>query len=124
MPRGVHTAEGRTKVLEAAARGRLGRQVSAETRERIAARQSGEAGRNWAGELVGYGGAHKRHRAALPPYCEHCGTGEGQLDAALRHDAPAEHLRSCVRRRRVFSPFTEDYVRLCRTCHTAYDRVA
>lgn len=99
-----------------------GHQVSAETRAKIAGAQSGKDGHQWAGDEVGYGGAHKRHRAELPSRCEHCGATEGILHAALRVDAPREHLLCFVRARLLYSPLTEDYIRLCPGCHVKYDR--
>jgi hypothetical protein len=77
----------------------------------------------WRGEgYPGISGAHKRHRKALPSYCERCGRTDGRLDAALRPDAPVEHLLGDVRRKRHYSLRTEDYERLCRSCHLKQDR--
>lgn len=116
MPRGDSPAS-----LEALQRGRS-QPCSDERRARIAASQSGSLAHHWAGDAVGYGGAHKRHRALLPRRCESCGSTQGRLDAALRHETPLERLRGCVRRKRIFSTATADYIRLCRSCHLRYDR--
>lgn len=116
------SAETRAKISASVSEMLRGRQVSDETRAKIAAAQSGTQGHQWVGDEVGYGGAHKRHRSELPMRCEHCGTTDGLLDAALRQDAPKENLVRCEKRRLVYSPHTEDYMRLCRTCHAAYDK--
>lgn len=122
--KGPQTIEGRVKALDALDRGRRGRHLSSATIARIASAQAGAKSAAWRGDTVGYGGAHKRHRAALPPYCEECGaTNETtRIDVALRHDAPVERLLGDVRRRQMFSLSTDDYVRLCRSCHIRYDR--
>lgn len=117
-----HSAETRAKLSEIASRMLRGRPVSRETREKIAAAQSGADAYQWAGEAVGYSGAHKRHRAALPKFCANCGASEAILDAALRHDIPASHLTWDEVRRLHYSADTDDYMTLCRGCHVAYDR--
>lgn len=101
-----------------------GRPVAEETRAKIAEAQAGEKARWWAGDAVGIGGAHKRHRAALPKQCERCGRTEGRLDAALREETPVERLLGSVRLRRHYSVRTEDYMRLCRPCHMVQHRGA
>lgn len=70
-----------------------------------------------------YAAAHMRHGRRLPMECAFCGTTEGRLDAALRHDAPQDHVIETVQYgvRRRYSLRTEDYMRLCRSCHRAYD---
>lgn len=98
-----------------------GRSVSSQTRQKIAAGQVGEKGHNWRGDAVGYMGAHKRHRAALPRECAHCGRADGRLDVALRNDVPDERLLGAVRYKRHYSVHAEDYLRLCRSCHNSYD---
>lgn len=118
------SAETRAKISASVSRAQLGRPISDATAAKIAAAQAGDQGHNWRGDAVGYGGAHKRHRAALPQRCAHCGRSDGRLDAALRHDAPSERLLWCDKRRRWYSPRTEDYMRLCRSCHLTYDRSA
>lgn len=116
------TAETRIKIGRAVSAALVGRRVSPETRRRIAAAQAGDRGRNWRGDQVGYGGAHKRHRAVLPKECAHCGKTDGRLDVALRHDAPNDRLIWCPKRGRWYSVQAEDYLRLCRSCHVRYDR--
>ena len=95
---------------------RLGHPVSSATRSKIAAA-------NFKGDAVGYGQAHDRAHAALPKVCAHCGA-PARLDAALRHDAPPEHLKRDESRGCLYSPHPEDYIRLCRCCHWTYDRRA
>jgi hypothetical protein len=101
-----------------------GRSVSKKTRTKIAVAQSGEKARWWAGDAVGYAGAHKRHRATLPKSCAHCGRRTGRLDVALRKDTPPERLLGSVRLRRHYSIHSDDYMRLCRSCHCKYDGIA
>jgi hypothetical protein len=116
--------ETRAKISASVSRALVGREVSEQTRNRIALKQAGERGHNWRGDQVGYGGAHKRHRAALPQICAHCGTTAGRLDVALSHDTPAERLVWCATRERFYSVRSVDYLRLCRSCHIRYDRAA
>lgn len=95
---------------------------SSTTRDKIAVAQTAERGFQWRGDQVGYSGAHKRHRAALPMECNCCGATSGRLDVALRHDAPPDRLVWSPQRERYYSVSTEDYLRLCRSCHLCYDR--
>lgn len=118
------TPEARARQSARSSKQLRGRKVSGKTRAKLAAAQSGEKGRWWKGDAVGISGAHKRHRAALPKRCEHCGRTDGRLDAALRKDTPVERLLGSVRHRRHYSVHTEDYMRLCRSCHCKYDGIA
>lgn len=90
-----------------------------ETRRKIAAAQSGEKGRNWRGDEVGYSGIHKRAGQLLPDECAMAdATCRGKLEVALRHEAQGP-LRED--RRGAYSPRVEDYWRLCRSHHNRYD---
>jgi hypothetical protein len=92
-----------------------------ETRRKIAATQAGKRSVQWSGDDVGYMGMHKRARAVLPRRCASAdGSCAGQLDAALRSDAPAEFLRHTPYG--THSTRLEDYIRLCRSHHVRYDR--
>lgn len=75
---------------------------------------------------VGYHGAHKRAKGVLPMQCQECGTVAGILEAALRKDAPTDSLRTDPHGKRfsIALPPTLGYVRLCRSCHRAYDKDA
>ncbi len=78
---------------------------------------------------VAYDGAHKRARNALPHVCQKCGTNEGILEACLKKDAPPESLREQLRGEKSLTysiayPPDVAYVRLCRFCHRAYDKVS
>lgn len=115
------TPEKRAKASELASKNLTGRPVSDATREKISRAQTAERSHNWRGDAVGYQGAHKRHRKALPKVCEVCGATEGRLDVALRKSAPLEHLRGDIRRKALYSTRTEDYARLCRSCHVHWD---
>jgi hypothetical protein len=73
--------------------------------------------------VTSYRTAHRRARGARGDGpCDDCGERPG-TDMALRHDMPIEHFRiDRVAGFKVFSPFPEDYHRLCRSCHTRYDK--
>lgn len=118
------SAETKAKISAAVSAVLIGRPVSMQTRKRIASAQAGARGHNWRGAQVGYGGAHKRHRASLPLECAHCGTVEGRLDVALRSAVPESRLVFCEKRGRCYSVDPADYLRLCRSCHVRYDRDA
>lgn len=70
-----------------------------------------------------YSAAHYRARKVLPRECLHAdGTCKGQLEVALRRDAPAGLLREEADRLYYFGddPF-EGYIRLCNSHHERYD---
>ena len=69
-------------------------------------------------EDLGYSGVHLRVRRALPAVCLHCGTTQGQIDAALLHGRGSK-----TDRRGVFSTALADYIRLCSSCHKVYDKI-
>lgn len=92
---------------------------SMDTRDKIAAAQSGSLGYQWRGDEVGYSGIHKRARAALPAECALAdNTCNGRLEVALRRDAegPLRHDK-----RGLYSSSLDDYFRLCRSHHNRYD---
>jgi hypothetical protein len=77
---------------------------------------------------VGYLAVHRRMARLLPNECAECGATE-QLEVSLLHDTPLAVLRirprterNTTERHRVYSTRSEDYQRLCRPCHMAYDR--
>ena len=114
---GHHVDAATRAKIGAAQRGRPGHPQTLEARAKV-----GAARRNIKGDDVGYRAAHLRASKVLPKACARCGATEGLLDAALRYDAPDEHL-SRTRGGLSYSPaHPEDYVRLCRSCHRAYDR--
>jgi hypothetical protein len=94
---------------------------------RVAAKLTGPLGPNWAGDDVGYTGAHFRARALLAgrPCQQEDETCKGPVEAALNHAAPADHLRTPPEGTRyaghVYSPDPEDYMPLCRSHHMRYD---
>jgi len=73
--------------------------------------------------VSGYWYMHERAKAVLPHVCAHCGTTEGRLECALRHDgSPRARQREKRGARRLsFSLLARDYVRLCARCHAEYD---
>lgn len=81
------------------------------------------AGR-YRGTAVSYGAAHDRACAVLPRECAICGRSDGQLDCALKPDAPESHIKLCVdgpRKGCRYSTYVEDYQRLCKSCHSKLD---
>ena len=77
----------------------------------------------WAGEAVGYGGAHKRHKESLPATCEQCGSAKN-VHAALRRDTPLEFLKFSIEAGTFglrYSTRVEDYRSLCIRCHRDHD---
>ncbi len=90
-----------------------------ETRDKIAAAQRGDKGRNWRGGDVGYSGIHERARALLPDECLYSdATCKGHLEVCLKADA-AGPFRDDKRGR--YSATVADYIRLCRSHHNRYD---
>ncbi len=71
---------------------------------------------SWKGDDAGYAGIHKRARARLPRVCVHCGATRN-LEAALIHGRATKFSRQGRR----YSTDTNDYVRLCKSCHRKYD---
>lgn len=93
--------------------------------ERMSVGREREGNPGWAGDAVGYNGAHKRASKVLRRECTQCGTTSGLLDCALDHDAPAEFIRTSTQGNSygmAFSIRVEDYMRLCRACHIQYDQ--
>lgn len=92
-----------------------------------AAQARGAEDSSWKGDDVGYSAMHTRARRLLPKVCAHCGTTNGQLYAALDHvHAPTENLRTGYDGGfiRTWSISTDDYVRLCGSCHIRFDHGA
>ena len=91
------------------------------------AERIGELAQNWSGDNVGYHGVHIRARKILPKQCRACGATEARLQVALRHDAAAANLRTHDYLKNgtlvtlAYSVKTDEYVRLCETCHRQYD---
>lgn len=87
----------------------------------------GELAQNWSGDNVGYHGVHIRARKILPKQCRVCGATEARLQVALRHDAASVNLRTHDYLKNgtlitlAYSVKTDEYVRLCETCHRQYD---
>lgn len=111
----------RGKVLSAEHRaaiaaGTKGHRVSDEARQKMSSAL--QARGDWRGDDVGYAGLHARLKKLLPAECAHCGATEN-LDVALRHEAPWAILK--VDHELAYSLRAEDYLRLCRPCHLAYD---
>lgn len=70
---------------------------------------TGEKHKNWKGEKVSYEALHiwVRYWKGKPKKCEHCGKLEGRLEWANID--------------RKYSRKLEDYISLCKSCHTKYD---
>jgi hypothetical protein len=107
----VVTEETRRKQSEAM----RGRQRSADYRANISAAKRGERNGQWRGEEVGYQAAHQwlRKYYGSPAHCENCNGDNAKSDSYTWAYLPGGGGHS---RRR------EDYIRLCRSCHTQYDR--
>ncbi len=73
--------------------------------------QSGEKNNQWKGDKVGYSGLHYWIRRALgnPKKCEMCGI----TDKEWYDWANISHK---------YNRDISDWIRLCRSCHTKYDR--
>jgi len=64
---------------------------------------------------------HRARKALQGKSCAFCGSND-RIEAALKHDGSPVARR--VANGRVFSIHTEDYMPLCRLCHTYYDGVS
>lgn len=75
------------------------------------------------GDDISYARAHKRLEALRvdPGICERCGHGpeHGRLEWAFDHDNAGTRLEGDAG---PYSPDPADYLRLCASCHHAYDR--
>ena len=121
LPGHVVTPETRAKI-SAALTGRTYTDAERESHGRVD--NSGELSATWRGEDVSYNGAHNRARKALPLVCAHADTTCcGQLEVALRRDAPADMVRISPRGHAYFFGATssEGYLRLSRSHHRRYD---
>lgn len=65
---------------------------------------------NWAGDRVGYKGLHKWVQTSFgkPSLCEHCGTTTAKIFDWANVS-------------RLYKRDRSDWIRLCRSCHSAYD---
>lgn len=132
---GPHTAEARQQIASGLRRAHAeGRRSSAGIGEGLrkayaAGTRATTAGsflpaedhRGWKGDRIGYRTAHRRVERAKgkPDRCESCSAeGDRRFEWALRHEATV--IEDDLGRR--FSIDPEDYVRLCCSCHYAYDR--
>lgn len=73
---------------------------------------------NWKGRDAGYSAVHIRARH-LPKICSVCGTTEGRIEIALRHDAPPDNIKT--HDGVPYSVDASDYLRMCVRCHRRYD---
>ena len=72
------------------------------------------------GENIGYAAAHSRADKVLPRVCAFADeTCSKKLDAAFRHDTPAEFVKRD--KLGVYSAHPEHYMRLCGSHHQRYD---
>lgn len=92
-------------------------------RSRLEARWAVSEAR-WYGARMGndYDRVHYHARKNLAAECSRCG-GTERLQAALRPDAPAAHLRTDPEHGCLFSEDMADYSTLCLSCHKHMDRV-
>jgi hypothetical protein len=74
------------------------------------------------GTACGYVKIHRDVRKIMKAACELCGSGD-QLQAALRHNAPAERLLIDPTTGCLYSTETCDYHALCIPCHRRLDLV-
>lgn len=80
----------------------------------------GEANSNWAGDQVGYAGAHHRVRQARGRASEHeCPCGERAEGWAYDHEDPNERVDPD--NGYAYSLDQSHYIPLCVSCHSAYD---
>jgi len=72
--------------------------------------QGGERNSAWKGDKASYSALHYRVRKerGTPSLCEQCGTTTAKrFEWALKHDGDIKN--------------TQDYIRMCRSCHWKYD---
>lgn len=115
------SAETKAKISEALT-GRVVGPHSEETRARISASSMSDTKRAQNTGVLTYLAVHKRLDRDLPRVCERCGRTDGNLDAALRKEADEERVLWCDSRKLWYSADVRDYARLCRRCHSRYDR--
>ena len=89
---------------------RKGKHWSKESRRKISEQRSGERSFFWKGDFIGNRGVHLwvEKWKGKPQRCEMCGTKENRV----YNWANVDH-----KYRRVL----EDYIRMCKPCHTNYD---
>jgi hypothetical protein len=102
-----------------------GRAMSAATKAKIGAANSGERNGVWRGDDVGYVALHERARKVIGCACEHCGATE-RPEAALKRAAvgPMKVWKMMIGgkvRNLTYSVNLADYFCLCRPCHKKYD---
>lgn len=85
----------------------------------------GQASPVWKGDDIGYQAAHERVRVLRPDEsaCIHCG-GDEHLDWALNHETATDPRYGDNGHGFIlaYSLNPDDYIRLCRACHRAFDR--
>jgi hypothetical protein len=99
--------------------------IGAAQRGRPRPQTTGEGNGYFAGDRVGYDGAHKRLSGRLPQECAFADeTCRGRIESALRHETPPERLVGAVGRHHGahFSLHEEDYMSLCQNHHIRYDK--
>lgn len=95
------------KGLQVGTSGMAGKKHKQESKDKI----SGERNKNWKGDKAGHHSIHTwvRTRLGTPQECEHCGTTSANFfDWANKS---GEYKREIT-----------DWLRLCRKCHSDYDR--
>lgn len=79
----------------------------------------------WKGDDITYRSAHCRltRNRGKPTKCELCGTTEGRLEWALKHDPEVVKVETPIGKKRTlfYSPRPDDYFAACCSCHQAYD---
>lgn len=96
-----------------------GRERSLEYRANISKAKRGVRNGQWRGDDASYGSTHTwlRTHFGTPKHCEHCGGKNAKCSTGHGYNWAYLGLRGGKYSRR-----REDYMRLCRSCHSRHDR--